>query len=140
MKIAVPQLILLDEPTTGVDPVSRRFMWNCIQDCQKNNKNIVLTSHRFVSPFSTQIHSIQNHRIIIINHSSNSLFSITFSAWTNVSTYAIASRLWLMAPFDALVQFKILKIHLVWALSFTLCTMNVLQWKMAKILSESKNP
>ncbi|XP_055305939.1 phospholipid-transporting ATPase ABCA1 isoform X3 [Sitodiplosis mosellana] len=43
--IAVPQLILLDEPTTGVDPVSRRFMWNCIQDCQKNNKNIVLTSH-----------------------------------------------------------------------------------------------
>lgn len=44
--IAVPQLILLDEPTTGVDPVSRRFMWNCIQDCQKTNKNIVLTSHR----------------------------------------------------------------------------------------------
>lgn len=48
-QIAVPQLILLDEPTTGVDPVSRRFMWNCIQDCQKSNKNIVLTSHKYVS-------------------------------------------------------------------------------------------
>lgn len=35
----------MDEPTTGVDPVSRRFMWTCIQDCQKTNKNIVLTSH-----------------------------------------------------------------------------------------------
>lgn len=45
MQIAVPHLVFLDEPTTGVDPVSRRFMWNCIQDCQKSNKNIVLTSH-----------------------------------------------------------------------------------------------
>lgn len=43
--IAVPHLVFLDEPTTGVDPVSRRFMWTCIQDCQKSNKNIVLTSH-----------------------------------------------------------------------------------------------
>lgn len=37
--------MFLDEPTTGVDPASRRFMWSCIQECQKQNKNIVLTSH-----------------------------------------------------------------------------------------------
>lgn len=24
-------------------------MWNCIQDCQKSNKNIVLTSHRYLT-------------------------------------------------------------------------------------------
>lgn len=40
-----PWLVFLDEPTTGVDPASRRFMWACIQECQRNNKNIVLTSH-----------------------------------------------------------------------------------------------
>lgn len=40
-----PWLVFLDEPTTGVDPASRRYMWACIQECQKNNKNIVLTSH-----------------------------------------------------------------------------------------------
>lgn len=38
-------MVFLDEPTTGVDPTSRRFMWSCIQDFQKHNKNIVLTSH-----------------------------------------------------------------------------------------------
>ncbi|XP_037035767.1 ATP-binding cassette sub-family A member 3 isoform X2 [Bradysia coprophila] len=43
--ITHPSLVFLDEPTTGVDPTSRRFMWSCIQDFQKNNKNIVLTSH-----------------------------------------------------------------------------------------------
>lgn len=41
-----PCLVFLDEPTTGVDPTSRRFMWSCIQDCQQQNKNIMLTSHR----------------------------------------------------------------------------------------------
>lgn len=45
LQIAVPHLVFLDEPTTGVDPISRRFLWQCIQDCQKSNKNIVLTSH-----------------------------------------------------------------------------------------------
>ncbi|KAJ6637353.1 Phospholipid-transporting ATPase ABCA3 [Pseudolycoriella hygida] len=43
--ISHPSLVFLDEPTTGVDPTSRRFMWSCIQDFQKNNKNIILTSH-----------------------------------------------------------------------------------------------
>lgn len=41
-----PWLLILDEPTTGVDPASRRFMWACIQECQKNNQNVVLSSHR----------------------------------------------------------------------------------------------
>lgn len=44
-QITHPSLVFLDEPTTGVDPTSRRFMWSCIQDFQKHNKNIVLTSH-----------------------------------------------------------------------------------------------
>ncbi|XP_037957966.1 retinal-specific phospholipid-transporting ATPase ABCA4 [Teleopsis dalmanni] len=43
--IGSPSLVLLDEPTTGVDPVSRRFLWKCIQDFQKRDKTIVLTSH-----------------------------------------------------------------------------------------------
>lgn len=43
--ISDPFVILLDEPTTGVDPMSRRFMWKCIKDFQDNMKTIVLTSH-----------------------------------------------------------------------------------------------
>ncbi|XP_075151288.1 engulfment ABC Transporter in the ovary isoform X2 [Haematobia irritans] len=44
--IGSPSLVLLDEPTTGVDPISRRFLWKSIQDFQKRDKTIVLTSHR----------------------------------------------------------------------------------------------
>lgn len=43
--IGNPSLVLLDEPTTGVDPISRRFLWKCIQDFQKRDKTVVLTSH-----------------------------------------------------------------------------------------------
>ncbi|XP_013113812.2 ATP-binding cassette sub-family A member 2 [Stomoxys calcitrans] len=43
--IGSPSLVLLDEPTTGVDPISRRFLWKSIQDFQKRDKTIVLTSH-----------------------------------------------------------------------------------------------
>lgn len=43
--IADPYIIFLDEPTTGVDPKSRRFVWCCIKQLQQNKKTIVLTSH-----------------------------------------------------------------------------------------------
>lgn len=43
--IADPYIIFLDEPTTGVDPKSRRFVWSCIKQLQQHQKTIVLTSH-----------------------------------------------------------------------------------------------
>lgn len=44
--IGAPSLVLLDEPTTGVDPISRRFLWQCIKDFQSSHRTVVLTSHR----------------------------------------------------------------------------------------------
>jgi len=35
-----------DEPTTGMDPKARRFLWNCIIDIVKDGCSVVLTSHR----------------------------------------------------------------------------------------------
>ncbi|XP_008203624.1 retinal-specific phospholipid-transporting ATPase ABCA4-like [Nasonia vitripennis] len=43
--IGVPSLVLLDEPTTGVDPGARRSLWNVIQSCQTMGQAVVLTSH-----------------------------------------------------------------------------------------------
>ncbi|KAH8393111.1 hypothetical protein KR215_010716, partial [Drosophila sulfurigaster] len=43
--IGAPSLVLLDEPTTGVDPISRRFLWQCIKDFQDKDRTVVLTSH-----------------------------------------------------------------------------------------------
>jgi len=41
---ANPQIVFLDEPTTGMDPVSRRQVWNLIEQYKKN-RVIVLTTH-----------------------------------------------------------------------------------------------
>ncbi|OAD58505.1 ABC transporter A family member 3 [Eufriesea mexicana] len=43
--IGNPTLILLDEPTTGVDPAARRSLWNILQSCQTMGQAIILTSH-----------------------------------------------------------------------------------------------
>lgn len=40
-----PELIFLDEPTTGLDPQSRRQIWNIIEDMQRRGKTVVLTTH-----------------------------------------------------------------------------------------------
>lgn len=36
-----------DEPTTGMDPHSRRFLWNAIISVIRDGRAVVLTSHRF---------------------------------------------------------------------------------------------
>src|SRR6476661_4254660 len=40
-----PQLLFLDEPTTGLDPQSRRQLWDLISKFQAEGKTIVLTTH-----------------------------------------------------------------------------------------------
>lgn len=40
-----PELIFLDEPTTGLDPRSRRGVWDAIEILKKEGKTIFLTTH-----------------------------------------------------------------------------------------------
>jgi len=40
-----PQLLFLDEPTTGLDPQSRRQFWELIEKFQSEGRTIVLTTH-----------------------------------------------------------------------------------------------
>lgn len=40
-----PLIAFLDEPTTGVDPVSRRCLWNAIHMVRNSGSSLVLTSH-----------------------------------------------------------------------------------------------
>ncbi|CAM9360676.1 unnamed protein product [Chrysoparadoxa australica] len=45
--IGGPEIVFLDEPSTGVDPVARRFMWGVISEIVQVNKEcaLVLTTH-----------------------------------------------------------------------------------------------
>ena len=42
-----PQIILLDEPSTGMDPEARRFMWSIIHKTSKKGKksSVIMTTH-----------------------------------------------------------------------------------------------
>lgn len=40
-----PQVIFLDEPTTGLDPQARRTLWDIILQLKEKGKTIVLTTH-----------------------------------------------------------------------------------------------
>jgi len=40
-----PRIVFLDEPTGGVDPVSRRQFWRLIEDMSRNGVTILVTTH-----------------------------------------------------------------------------------------------
>lgn len=40
-----PRLLFLDEPTTGLDPQSRRQLWEIIGDFRRQGKTVMLTTH-----------------------------------------------------------------------------------------------
>ncbi len=40
-----PELLFLDEPTTGLDPQSRRQLWDVIRDLQGRGRTTLLTTH-----------------------------------------------------------------------------------------------
>ncbi|MBE0583663.1 MAG: ABC transporter ATP-binding protein [Desulfofustis sp.] len=40
-----PDLLFLDEPSTGLDPQSRRYLWSILEEIKKEGKTIILTTH-----------------------------------------------------------------------------------------------
>uniref|UniRef100_A0A914E5T5 ABC transporter domain-containing protein n=2 Tax=Acrobeloides nanus TaxID=290746 RepID=A0A914E5T5_9BILA len=43
--VGLPEVLLLDEPTTGVDPKARRIIWNVLSKVRESGHAFVLTSH-----------------------------------------------------------------------------------------------
>ena len=43
--VNAPELVILDEPTTGLDPQARRNLWSLIQEIHRRNATVILTTH-----------------------------------------------------------------------------------------------
>ena len=43
--MANPRILFLDEPTTGLDPQSRRQLWEIIREFQRHGGTVLLTTH-----------------------------------------------------------------------------------------------
>jgi ABC-2 type transport system ATP-binding protein len=40
-----PDLLFLDEPTTGLDPQARRQLWELVEDLKRSGRTVILTTH-----------------------------------------------------------------------------------------------
>lgn len=61
-----PDLVFLDEPTTGFDPAARRGAWGLIESLRRLGRTIVLTSHYMdeVQHLADRVAVIANGRIV----------------------------------------------------------------------------
>ena len=60
--LADPEYILLDEPTVGVDPQSRAFLLEAVQQLATNGVGVIYTSH-----YMEEVQALAN-RVVIIDH------------------------------------------------------------------------
>jgi linearmycin/streptolysin S transport system ATP-binding protein len=57
-----PKVILLDEPTVGVDPQSRQRIWDMLEELRRDGASLLLTTHQLDEAQSV------SDRIVIIDH------------------------------------------------------------------------
>ena len=73
--VVPPELLLLDEPTVGVDPVSRRELWQIVYRQVEQNNMTVLLSTAYLDEAERCAEVILLHEGKIINQASPELFS-----------------------------------------------------------------
>jgi ABC-2 type transport system ATP-binding protein len=86
--LARPPLLVLDEPTTGLDPESRRNLWSLLSSYREWGATVVLTTHNMeeAEVLCDRIGIIQNGRMLALNtldnlRASNSYgFKIAYAA------------------------------------------------------------
>ncbi len=64
-----PEILILDEPTTGLDPIIRDNIWNLITKINKSGKTIIVTSHLldFIEKHCNRIGILNFGRMIKVN-------------------------------------------------------------------------
>jgi lipooligosaccharide transport system ATP-binding protein len=88
-----PDLLLLDEPTTGLDPQARHVLWDRLYRLKQQGVTLVLTTHymdeaeqlcdRLVVMDGGQIVAEGSPRSLIEEHSTREVLELRFAAGTN---------------------------------------------------------
>ncbi|MCG7981509.1 MAG: ABC transporter ATP-binding protein [Candidatus Thiodiazotropha lotti] len=74
-----PEVVFLDEPTTGLDPQSRRNLWSQVRRIKAENKTLVLTTHYMEEAFELCDEIIiMDHGVIIAQGNPKALLADHF--------------------------------------------------------------
>jgi len=60
--IGRPELVILDEPTAGLDPQSRAVVWQMVEELRAHGVTVLLTSHLL-----DEVERVANH-VVIVDH------------------------------------------------------------------------
>jgi ABC-2 type transport system ATP-binding protein len=85
-----PEVVFLDEPTTGLDPQSRRNLWTQVKRIKAENKTLVLTTHYMEEAYELcdeiiiidrgEIISQGNPKALLANHFDNAVITLPRSS------------------------------------------------------------
>jgi ABC-2 type transport system ATP-binding protein len=91
-----PELIFLDEPTTGFDPAARRAAWDVVRSLQELGKTVLLTTHYLdeAQALCDRVAIVKEGRIVASGPpaelgASSSIYTV---AWRSIETGAMESR------------------------------------------------
>ena len=70
-----PQILLLDEPSTGVDPVSRQELWELFHEINKNGTTIIVATPYFDEAYYCQKILLMDKGEIILNDTLKNLMA-----------------------------------------------------------------
>ncbi|KAM6900621.1 retinal-specific phospholipid-transporting ATPase ABCA4a [Xenentodon cancila] len=91
--IGCPALVLLDEPTTGMDPLSRRFLWNSIMSVIQDRRAVVLTSHSM-----EECEALCTRLAVMVNGSFKCLGTIQHLKYTFGDGYVVTMKIRAVKP------------------------------------------
>ena len=74
-----PEIVFLDEPTTGLDPQARRNLWSLVQTIKAEGKTVVLTTHYMEEAYHLcDTIAIMDHGRIILQGTPQTLLTAHF--------------------------------------------------------------
>jgi ABC-2 type transport system ATP-binding protein len=100
--VGAPRLLLLDEPTTGLDPVGRREVWDAVRGLAAAGTSILLTTH-----YLEEADELADH-VVVIDHgravAAGSLSELKASIGRDTIEISVADPASLAAVGDTLRQ------------------------------------
>ncbi len=77
-----PRLLLLDEPTSGVDPTARRAFWNLIYDLVADGITVLVTTHYMdEAEYCTQVGILSSGRLLALDSPSRLKQALPGQMW-----------------------------------------------------------